>query len=75
VLPRDAPEVVDQTICGFWHVDDLAVTIDLDPGSVEVVREHEDADPRFTSGVARLGSLRIGRDDDAPLAVDTARHR
>jgi hypothetical protein len=82
VLAGDAAEVVLERVergvvrASFrgHGVQDLGVAVDLHPGAVPVVGEHQHRRATGAPDVAGLRALGVGRDHQPPLAVDAAGH-
>ena len=45
MLAGDAPEILDETLGCLGHVQHLGVTVQLGPGTVPVIGEHEHGGP------------------------------
>ena len=60
---------------GRRHVQHLGGAVDLDPGVVPLVGEHQHGGGRVPAQVHRLGAVGVGRDHDPALGVDAAGDR
>ena len=74
MLTRDAPEIVDESVGGFWHVQHLGITIDLHPRAVPLVREDHDGGVLIPGGIAGLAASRVSGDHYTALGVNTSGH-